>query len=92
MGAEGLVIVYERTIDEVRCKSSNCEDCTNLAFERLPVDYVTPVKADGGREMFTVEVGVADGWGSCCWGDMEVNREVIALPVQSSSWLVSFQL
>ena len=31
-------------------------------------------------------------WRSCCWGDVEVNREVIMLPVQSSSWLVSFQL
>ena len=70
MGAEGFVIDYEQTIDEVRWESSKCADCTNLAFERPSVDCVTPVKAGGGREMFPVDVGAAGGYGAAVDGEI----------------------
>ena len=34
------------------------------------MDYVTPVKGDGGREMFTVDVGAAGSYGAAVVGEI----------------------
>ena len=43
------------------------------------MDYVTASRGGDDPGMHAINVGAVGGRDSCCWGDMEEDREVIGL-------------